>query len=96
MLIILKSSYSLFSIKSNWRIQKLGYSDITVEHPKKLSWIIKSKRKNDKVDSMKLSKLDLVEMIPESHLLKEDEKIFRYCDAISNCGTPLNFSPLYV
>jgi transposase len=55
----------------------LGYSDITVAHPKELSWIIKSKKKNDHVDSNKLARLHLVDMIPESHLLNEDARISR-------------------
>ena len=32
-------------------LRELGYKDITVAYPKELSWIVKSKRKNDKVDS---------------------------------------------
>ena len=58
-------------------LRELGYSDITVAHPKELAWIVKSKKKNDKVDSLKLAKLHLVGMLPESHLLSEDERIFR-------------------
>ena len=58
-------------------LRELGYSDITVAHPKELSWITKSKKKNDKVDSLKLAKLHLAGMLPESHLLSEDERIFR-------------------
>ena len=58
-------------------LKDLGYNDITVAHPKELSWIVKSKKKNDRVDSVKLAKLHLVGMIPESHLLDEDERIFR-------------------
>ena len=46
-------------------------------HPKELSWITKSKKKNDRVDSIKLAKLHLVGMIPESHLLDEEGRIFR-------------------
>ena len=46
-------------------------------HPKELSWITKSKKKNDRVDSIKLAKLHLVGMIPESHLLDENDRIFR-------------------
>ena len=61
----------------NNTLRKLGYSDITVAHPKELSWIVKSKKKNDRVDSLKLAKLHLVNMLPESHLLNEDERIFR-------------------
>ena len=54
-----------------------GYNDITVAHPRELSWITKSKKKNDRVDSIKLAKLHLVGMILESHLLDENERIFR-------------------
>ena len=57
-------------------MKDLGYNDITVAHPKELSWITKSK-KNDLADSIKLAKLHLVEMIPESHLLDENDRIFR-------------------
>ncbi len=59
------------------RLKSLGYESITVAHPKMISWIVKSKRKNDHVDSVKLAKLHLVNMIPESHLLSEEERIFR-------------------
>ncbi len=58
-------------------LRKLGYFDITVAHPKELSWIVKSKKKNDKLDSLKLAKLHLVNMLPESHLLSEEDRIFR-------------------
>ena len=58
-------------------LKDLGYNDITVAHPKELSWITKSKKKNDRVDSIKLAKLHLVGMIPESHLLDENDRIFR-------------------
>ena len=58
-------------------MKDLGYNYITVAHPKELSWITKSKKKNDRVDSTKLAKLHLVGMIPESHLLDENERIFR-------------------
>ncbi len=59
------------------RLKSLGYSDLTVAHPKELSWIVKSKKKNDHVDSVKLAKLHMVNMIPESHLLNEEDRIFR-------------------
>src|SRR5208283_1072911 len=36
-----------------------GYSDITVAHPKTLAWIVKSKKKNDKADSLKIAKLHM-------------------------------------
>ena len=58
-------------------LKSMGYDDITVAHPKELSWIIKSKKKNDKVDSIKLAKLHLVGMLPESHLLEQEERIER-------------------
>ena len=73
--IAFEASGSAYVVNSTLR--KLGYSDITVAHPKELSWIVKSKKKNDKVDSLKLAKLHLVGMLPESHLLSEDERIFR-------------------
>ena len=72
--IAFEASGSAYSVDRNLR--NLGYSDITVAHPKELSWIIKSK-KNDHVDSNKLARLHLVDMIPESHLLDEDGRIFR-------------------
>jgi hypothetical protein len=50
-------------------LRSLGYDSVTVAHPKTLSLIVKSKKKNDHVDSVKLAKLHLVNMIPESHLL---------------------------
>jgi hypothetical protein len=49
-----------------------GYSDVTVAHPKTLAWIVKSKRKNDRVDSLKIAKLHMAGMLPESHLLDRD------------------------
>ncbi len=45
-----------------------GY-DVTVVHPKELAWIVKSKKKNDAVDSLKITRLHMVCMLPESHLL---------------------------
>ena len=53
-------------------MKDLGYNDITVAHPRELSRITKSKKQNDKVDSVKLAKPHLVSMIPESHLLDEN------------------------
>jgi transposase len=73
--IAFEASGSAYAVSGS--LKRLGYSDITVAHPKELSWITKSKKKNDKVDSLKLAKLHLVGMIPESHLLDEDERIFR-------------------
>lgn len=59
------------------RLRSLGFADITVAHPKELAWIVKSKKKNDKVDSQKLAKLHSVGMIPEAHLLEREDQIFR-------------------
>ena len=68
--ITFEDSGSAYSVDRN--LKNLGYSDITVAHPKELSWIIKSKKKNDHVGSNKLARLRLVDMIPESQLLSED------------------------
>jgi transposase len=54
-----------------------GYSDITVAHPKTLTWIVRSKKKNDRVDSLKIAKLHMAGMLPESHLLDRDQQIAR-------------------
>jgi len=54
-----------------------GYSDVTVAHPKTLTWIVKSKKKNDRVDSLKIARLHMVGMLPESHLLDRDDQIVR-------------------
>ena len=45
------------------RLAELGYSDVTVAHPKELVWIAKSKRKNDRVDNIKIAKLHRINMI---------------------------------
>ena len=54
-----------------------GFSDVTVAHPKTLAWIVRSKKKNDRVDSLKIAKLHMAGMLPESHLLDRDEQIVR-------------------
>jgi len=54
-----------------------GFDDITVAHPKELAWIVKSKKKNDRVDSLKIAKLHMVGMLPESHLLLKEQQIAR-------------------
>ena len=59
------------------QLRELGFADITVAHPKELSWIVRSKKKSDKVDSQKLAKLRSVGMIPEAHLLEREDQIFR-------------------
>jgi transposase len=56
---------------------QLGYDDITVAHPKTLAWIVRSKKKNDRVDSLKIARLHMVGMLPESHLLNRDRQVVR-------------------
>lgn len=56
--------------------QDYGY-DVTVVHPKELAWIVKSKKKDDVVDSLKIARLHMVGMLPESHLLDRDEQMAR-------------------
>lgn len=58
-------------------LREYGYGDITVAHPKELAWIVKSKKKNDRVDSLKIAKLHTVGMLPESHLLDRHDQIAR-------------------
>jgi transposase len=48
--------------------QQHGY-DVTVANTKELAWISKSKKKNDKTDSLKLAKLHMAGILPEAHLL---------------------------
>jgi len=59
------------------QLRQMGYTDITVAHPKELTWIVKSKKKHDRVDSVKIGKLHSVGMIPEAHLLKREDQILR-------------------
>ena len=59
------------------KLAELGYSDVTVAHPKELAWITNSKRKNERVDSIKIAKLRLVNMIPKAHLLDDEDRITR-------------------
>src|SRR5207245_3175920 len=59
------------------RLTALGYSDITVAHSKKLAWIVKSKKKNDRIDSLKIARLHMAHMLPESHLLSREEQVKR-------------------
>lgn len=66
--------YCIFNL-----LKGIGYDDISVAHPKEILLKTKSEKKNHKVDSLKLAKLHLVGMIPESHLLdNEDERIYRH------------------
>lgn len=58
-------------------LRELGYSDITVAHPTELAWIVRSKKKNDRADSLKIAKLHLAGLLPESHLLGKEEQIER-------------------
>ncbi len=58
-------------------LKELGYHDITVAHPTELAWIVRSKKKNDRADSLKIAKLHLAGLLPESHLLAQEEQIER-------------------
>ena len=58
--IAFEASGSAYAVSRS--LKDLGYNDITVAHPRELSRITKSKKQNDKVDSVKLSKLHLVGM----------------------------------
>jgi hypothetical protein len=58
-------------------LSELGYTDITVAHPTELAWIVRSKKKNDRADSLKIAKLHLAGLLPESHLLSREEQIER-------------------
>jgi transposase len=59
------------------RLRSLGYNDITVAHAKQLAWIVKSKKKNDRADSLKIAKLHQAGMLPEAHLLDREERVKR-------------------
>jgi hypothetical protein len=60
-----------------WRtFGELGYDDITVAHPIELAWICQITKK-ERLDSLKIAKLHLVGMRPESHLLTREEQIRR-------------------
>jgi transposase len=59
------------------KLRSMGYSDITVAHPKELALIVRSKKKNDKADSEKIARLLFMDMLPESHLLTREEQIVR-------------------
>jgi transposase len=50
---------------------------VTVANPKQLKWIVESRKKNDRVDSEKLARLLMVGMLPEAHLLSEEERLKR-------------------
>ena len=58
-------------------LRKHGYTDVTVAHPKTLTWIVKSKKKNDRVDSLKIAKLHMAGMLPESHLHDRNQQMVR-------------------
>lgn len=59
------------------KLRELGYSDITVAHAKELAWIVRSKKKNDKADSLKIARLHMGGMLPESHLLDREDQVKR-------------------
>jgi transposase len=55
-----------------------GYGHlVTVANPKQLKWIVQSKKKNDRVDSEKLARLLMVDMLPKAHLLTREEQLKR-------------------
>ncbi|MCL5068380.1 MAG: IS110 family transposase [Thaumarchaeota archaeon] len=56
--------------------EKYGF-DVAVANVKELAWITKSKKKSDKIDSLKLARLHMVGMLPESHLLTREEQLAR-------------------
>lgn len=58
-------------------LRALGYNDITVAHPRELTWIVKSKKKNDRVDSEKIARLLMSDMLPKSYLLTREAQIQR-------------------
>ncbi|WP_148690181.1 IS110 family transposase [Cuniculiplasma divulgatum] len=66
--IAFEASGSAYAVSN--ALKGIGYYDITVAHPKEMTWITKSKKKNDKVDSLKLAKLHLVGMIPVLDLVR--------------------------
>lgn len=57
-------------------LEGYGY-DVTVANPKQLKWIVRSKKKNDKADSLKIARLHMSGMLPESHLLEREEQVKR-------------------
>ncbi len=59
------------------QLRSMGYTDLTVAHPAELAWIVKSKKKNDRLDSVKLARLHSVGMLPEAHLLEREEQLAR-------------------
>src|SRR2546427_5642292 len=59
------------------RLRALGYNDITVAHSKELAWIVRSKKKNDRIDSLKIARLHMAHILPESHLLSREEQVKR-------------------
>jgi len=59
------------------KLREIGYNDITVAHAKELAWIVKSKKKNDRVDSVKIARLHMAGMLPEAHLLDREEQLRR-------------------
>ncbi len=58
-------------------LKELGYTDIIVAHPTELAWIVRSKKKNDRADSLKIAKLHLAGLLPESRLLDREDQIER-------------------
>jgi transposase len=59
------------------RLREMGYQDITAAHATELAWIVRSKKKNDRADSLKIARLHMAGMIPESRLLDREEQVKR-------------------
>ncbi|MHB8568305.1 MAG: hypothetical protein ACYC7D_07440 [Nitrososphaerales archaeon] len=55
---------------------QFGY-DVTVANTKELAWISKSKKKNDKTDSLKLAMFHMAGILPEAHLLTREDQLTR-------------------
>jgi transposase len=58
-------------------LRTLGYSDITAAHATELAWIVRSKKKNDRADSLKIARLHMAGMIPESYVPDRDVREVR-------------------
>lgn len=50
--------------------KSLRHPDLTIAHPKEFAWIVKSNKKIDRVDSLKLAKLRRMSSLPGSHLIE--------------------------
>jgi len=59
-------------------LKRFGY-DVTVAHPREFAWIEKSRKKNDRADSLKIAKLHMIGMLPEPHLRREMSRSRETC-----------------